>query len=390
MGVLNLWQKITRVLPGQPFGPGKDGAYSSATIPTLIDLSCSGTAAFTTLTTVGTTLANGDVVLIHQTRGTGVGQWEINRVSSGGGTTSLTLQTALKYTYTDSGASQAQAVKIPQYTDVTVQAGTWTVPAWNGNVGGVFPIAVKGTLTVTGNITGNGGAAGSSTSDNGTYGTGGGFYGGGNRAGNGAGYCGEGTAGAAAQSASKNGNGAGGPTVNANYVGGAGGGHSGSGTNGTGGSPVAPGGNVAGSADLITLVFGGGGSGGGKDNANDAVGGGGSGGGIVILFVKNIQIAGGITVNGGAGGSGAGGPDAGGGGGAGGSILIVCATGSLGTTKATSGAGGGGGGGSVGGAGSTGRIAVHHSGTVTGTTNPTFTDTTDTTLVENAFLGAMI
>lgn len=36
----------------------------------------------------------------------------------------------------------------------------------------------------------------------------------------------------------------------------------------------------------------------------------------------------------------------------------------------------------AGGNGSTGRIAVHHYGTVTGTTNPTFTDVTDASLIE--------
>ena len=77
-----------------------------------------------------------------------------------------------------------------------------------------------------------------------------------------------------------------------------------------------------------------------------------------------------------------------GGGGAGGSVLVVCATATLNTTKITAAAGSGGVGGEVNGSnGGAGIIAVHHSGTVTGTTSPTFTDTTDTSLVEVASSG---
>ncbi len=140
---LNDWQKLTRVLPGKPFGDGSDGAYSSATIPTMTYESCSGTSGSTSLTTAGTSLANGDIILIHQSRGTGVGQWEINKVASGGGTTSITLSQPLQYTYTDSGSSQAQAVVIPQYTNVTVQSGTWTLSDWAGNTGGLLRATMK-------------------------------------------------------------------------------------------------------------------------------------------------------------------------------------------------------------------------------------------------------
>jgi hypothetical protein len=64
--------------------------------------------------------------------------------------------------------------------------------------------------------------------------------------------------------------------------------------------------------------------------------------------------------------------------------LVVCQTAALGTNAlvSTGGAGGTGSGGN-GGGGSVGRIAIHHSGAITGTTNPTFTDVEDTTLVES-------
>lgn len=367
--MLNSWQRIDRVLSGFPFGNGSDGAYSSATIPTLTKDSCSGTATSTTLTTAGSTFANGDVLLIHQTRGTGVGQWEINRVSSGGGTATLTLQVALNYTYTDSGASQAQATKIPMYSNVTVESGTWTVPAWDGNTGGILVFASNGTTTVTGTISGSGkGHVGGSA----------------NIVNNGSGYQGEGTGGSSALSTSANGNSGGGGQGNTGSGGqpaGAGGGNGAAGTSAT----VAVGGSAVGSSDLITLCLGGAGGGGATNSSGtdgERGGAGGSGGSAIFIFSKYITISGSIVANGNNGSNTGGIHSGGGGGGAGGSSLVVCQTASLGSSLITASAGAGGSGGAGGAAGGTGRIAVHHSATVTGTTSPTFTDVTDTTLIE--------
>lgn len=378
MANLNAWQKISRVLPGQPFGNGSDGAYSSATIPTLTKDSCSGTSGNKTLTTSGSTFANGDILLIHQARGTGVGQWEINMVVSGGGSTSLTLLENKQYTYTDSGASQAQAIKVPQYTDVTVQSGTWTLPSWDGNVSGVLPLGVKGTLVVTGTISANGSAASTSTPVAGI-----GFKGGEDAVFEAQAYAGEGSAGATVAQSGANGSGGGGGKANAgsdSNGSGGGGGNGGAGSNGstTGTATAGTGGSVSGSADLVTMTFGGSGGGGGMDQGGPA-GAGGSGGGAIIIFGKIITVAGSIANNGGAGGASSYG---GGGGGAGGSILLACQTATLGTNLATATIGAGGTGSSAGGAGGVGRIAIHHSGTITGTTNPTFADVTDASLME--------
>ena len=81
MANLNSWQRITRVIPGRPFGNGSDGTYTSGTIPTLTVRSCSGAISSSTITLTSAGFTDGDVVLIHQTRGTGAGQWEINRIS---------------------------------------------------------------------------------------------------------------------------------------------------------------------------------------------------------------------------------------------------------------------------------------------------------------------
>jgi len=395
MAVLNAWQKIDRVLTGLPFGDGSDGAYSSATIPTLTKDSCSISATSTTLTTAGSTFANGDVLLIHQTGGTGAGQWEINRVSSGGGTATLTLQVASNYTFTDSGASQAQAIKIPQYTTVTVQAGTWTVPAWDGNINGIFTFAAKTSATITGTLTSAAKGYLKGTQQAGSDGTG---------------QQGSGQAGtAAARATTANGSGGGGGRVeesNSNAKNSSGGGGGGNGAAGStaatqagSDNPQRPaqaggtGGDATGAADLTTFTLGGGGGSGGNSqspgfgtNGNVA----GTGGGAIIVFAKDLQITGAVSSSGEAGGTGQNG--SGGGGGAGGSNLFVVQTATLGSGVAIANAGGGaaqglyGGGG---GSGATGRIAVHHSNTVTGTTSPSFTDVSDVTLVEATVSGTL-
>ena len=379
MANLNAWQKITRVLSGKPFGDGADGAYSSATIPTMKYKTCSGTATSTTLTadTDASPFEVGDILLLHQTRGTGVGQWEINLVLSVG-SDQYTLQEALQYTYTDSGASQAQAVVIPRYTDMTVQSGTWTLAAWGGDTGGILPLAANGTTTVTGTMTAKGkgyvkGVGGQALGLDA--------------------YCGEGTSGASARQNTANGSGGGGGNNGGGGGGvgsGGGGGHSASGGSGvTGGT----GGGTSGSADLITMTFGGaGGAGGG--GTGGAGKNGGDGGGIIALFAKNIVVTGSAL---GGGNDGVNGVklngdylDPGGGGG-GGSFLLQCQTATLGATLVTALKG------NKGtypardaGDGAAGRIAVHHSGAVTGTTSPTFTDVEDSSLVEAAAGGAFL
>lgn len=387
---LNAWQLLTRVLPGQPFGDGADGAYSSATIPTMTRDSCSGTATSTTLTTSGSTFANGDILKVIQMRGTGVGQWEIVKVSSGGGSTSLTLSTALQYTYTDSGASQAQAIKIPRYTSVTVQSGTWDVPSWNQNTGGGLVFACNGTSTVTGNIVANGNSA-----SGGTPGQGDGFYGGQetHTGDNTDGNQGEGSGGAGTTSNAANGNGGGGGGKDATFAA-SGSGGGGNGTAGTaGGTTSTPGsgGATAGHAELTTMVMGGGGGGGAGSNTGSAAGSGGAGGGIISIFSKDITLSGSLTSNGGNGANAVSISNGGGGGGAGGSILICGYTVALGTDKFSlvGGTGGAGSGGSANsGAGGKGRIAVYYgsslSGSISASLYGTYTNAQDTSLIETS------
>jgi len=113
-------QYINDSLSGKPFGDGIDGnrIISSNTTFAQTTRGCSGTVGTNTLNLASSGFSNGDLIWIHQSRGNGVGQWEINRITSGGGTASLTLQRNLSYTYIDSGASQAQVILVRRYLDM--------------------------------------------------------------------------------------------------------------------------------------------------------------------------------------------------------------------------------------------------------------------------------
>lgn len=387
MAVLNSWQRIDRVLPGKPFGNGIDGdlTISTNTTQSLTVQSCSGTSGSNTLTLASGAFNDGDVVLIHQTRGTGAGQWEINRVVSGGGTTTLTLQFPLTYTFEDSGNSQAQVIKIPMYNNVTINSGvTLTANGWDGDKNGFVVFAAKGKTIIGGTINNKG----SDRSYSGMGGNwvypviGGGFRGGGSRDQiNSFGFQGEGIAGAGGQSPYANGNGGGAGGGNAYYNAGGGGGHATPGNSATGSdSTNGAGGGTAGTPDLTSMVFGGGG-GGATGTAGSNHSSGANGGGIVAIFCKDLLVTGAITVNGGN--NSLTNYREAGGGGAGGSVLIVCETANLGNGLITAI------GGDVydtenekGGDGGLGRIAIHHSKTISGSTNPTFSDVLDPTLIE--------
>lgn len=388
---LGAHQKIIRVLPGKPFGDGRDGALTVSATGTqsLTARSCSGAQGSTSLSLTSAGFANGDVVLIHQSRGTGAGAWEINKVVAGGGTTTLTLAETLHSTYADVGASQAQVVRIPMYTDVTINFGvTWSVSAWNGDVGGILLFAAKETTTVAGTISANGSTGGERSSNGNTsQATGGGFRGGYGRKDSGAstiiGQSGEGSVGAAvAQTSAQTNNGSGG---GGGYGGSrqsaAGGGHAGTGGSGR----YCPGGSAVGTADLSTMVFGGAGGGASHKTDGEWTGGGGSSAGIVAIFSEALSISGAIRLNGGMGGANGRSSGTGGGGGSGGACLVQAESVTLAGSSITASGGAGGScpGGYNGGAGSAGRIAIHYSGTVTGSTSPGYTGQFDSDLIAN-------
>lgn len=376
------------------FGDGSDGSLtiSSNTTEAPIDSACTGTAAATTLSATNASFSSGQVILIHQSRGTNAGQWERNTIS-GYTAGTITLGTALLGTYT----SGAQVRVLKQYSAVTINSGkTYTVKAWNGTVGGILSFLCSGTVTVTGTISANGGngnaASGTNTA---TGGSGGGFRGG-DAVYTTQSYAGEGSAGATVAQTTANGNGGGGGYVSNPGAGvNSGGGGGSNGTSGNAGT-IATGltaiagaaGGLSGSSDLTTMVFGGGGGGGGTENTdNPERSSGGAGGGIIFIIGATVTILGSVTSNGGSS------PNASsaGGGGAGGSVLIKAQTATLGTALITA-TGGTGGSSTIcnGGNGGSGRIHLDYYTSYSGTTTPTLDVTQDNTLVTNTTYSARL
>jgi len=341
----------------------------------------------------------GDIVVIHQSRGTGAGHIEYNVIASIVNSTDLTFKYDLTLTY----ASQSQLIAPLQYKTLTVNSGvTVTAPAYSSGKGGFIVYWAKESIDINGalNLKSKGYAGGAKSSW-------------GNWASQG-----EGTAGAGSAAQAANGNGGGGGksgTGNAGSHpggGGGGGGHANAGSNGAnasytgdGGGLLGYGGSAVGSATMIDVHFGGGGAGSGSAfsqcsgnywaNGQD----GSKGGGIVILIAPTINInnaTGSINLgsdntsnsDGNAGTSGSG---------AGGSGLFKGIDVNLGTTRVTASAGTTGTSpgrcsstGGRGGQGSVGRLHVDYSGSISGTTTPTLDSRLDATIIPVSKKGGLL
>lgn len=382
------------------YGNGSAGALSQNTATdTTANTGFDGGAGGTSATVgSGTGFSNGDLVLIHQTQRTGAGNWELNKISSGGGTTSWTMAYPLINTYTTTPDPKGgQVYLLKQYTTATINSGqTFTGQSWGGVTGGILAILANVSITITGNITvnGNAGTTWSTAPGSGGQTQGIGFVGGNAYENNNSGaaataWQGDSATGTGTQSTAANGQAGGGgssPGGSYHYSSGGGGGYATGGgtgqflTSGTGGV----GGGTAGNAGLTTVFFGGPGGGGVIAGSGDS-GAGGSGGGFVLLIAPIITVTGGISANGGVGGNG--GNICAGGGGSGGAILLKGEKIVLGTTLVTAqGASGGkdaiGGGGTVrGGNGGDGRIHADYGISLSGTTSPTIDSRQDKTLI---------
>jgi len=229
-------------------------------------------------------------------------------------------------------SSLAQVVRVPNYDDVTINAGaTITAPAWNGYVGGLVVFRTNGTVTNNGeiNVTGKGYRGGQD--------------GGGDDS---EGGQGEGTSGLGVNPPMNeweqppnqdwevtdgycmqdpNGIGGSGSWCSNDNGGdqGAGGGHGTAGGDAAQdqGQATSEGGYVIGSVDLTKIYFGGGGGAGSDNDDYDPEGDGGAGGGIIYIVAKSIN---GNISSKGADGLGSSGSvnSASGGGGAGGTIWL--------------------------------------------------------------------
>lgn len=340
----------------EKYGNGSDGAASiNTSTDSVANTTFSASSGSTSATFgSGTGFADGNLILIHQSRngGAGAGAWELNKIASGGGTTSVTLAYATIQAYD----TTAQVYLLKQYSSVTINSGqTLTGRAWDGTKGGIVAFLCNGITTITGTI--------SSSSK--------GYRGGAHPANDGIiGDSGEGTAGASVSaSSSANGNGGGGGRQI--------GPESGSGGNGSALVGGGTNGAVSGNAGLTVMTFGGGGGGKGRDSTGGNVAfDGGEGGGIVLIISKTITITGAINSIGTS--------RTGAGAGAGGSVLLkgqditlgsslITATGGVNSYSASAG---------------TGRIHADYATSLSGTTSPTIDSRQDTSLLEasNFFL----
>ncbi|HOT93195.1 MAG TPA: CARDB domain-containing protein [Anaerolineae bacterium] len=376
------------------FGDGRDGVMpSSGNLDNdngfgfgIVNSGSAGSTSINITDAYGVWRVNpGDAILIHQTQGTGVGCWEINKAVSdfGGGTATYQVAQPLQCTYTSGGSNHAQILRVPQYTVCPVSGTVTPLAPWNGTWGGIFAVMCSTSATISGVVDVSGGNGANVTAacvTTGGGGTGGGFRGGnafrqhGNIADCGwgedwaPGYQGEGVLGVGSRSRFANSNGGGGGNGGIGYSGAGGGGGNGT-PGGDGQNTPGYGGISAGNADLTSMVFGGGGGGGQKSYSYQAAGGG-AGGGIIAMFVRDLVVTGGIWAKGGNGGN-SGSYDKAGGGGAGGSVLIRAATVNL-ITNGVDASGGSGGiaGEGNGGNGGTGRVRIEYCESLTGSTNP--------------------
>jgi len=367
---------------GYKYGAGSDGAYAPSTgTDTVIDSACSGTSGTTSLTATNAGFAAGQLILIFQTQGTGVGNWELNKISSYVAGT-ITTTKVLKNTY----STGAQVLVMPQYSSGSIAGGvTITGKAWNGTVGGIYAKFCTGTFTIAGNLVGTGvgfrgGNGTTSASTNGNYGE--------------SWTSVQGNSGNVNSLATGGGGGRRNDPNNDNSSGGGGGGLSTAGGTGTRPGDLAAtggaGGGTNGNPTGVFIIFGGGGggAGGASTQPTNPGGNGGASGGWVFIIAPIINISGSIPCNGQVGynGNSLGGVITnGGGGGSAGNILLKGQVITLGTGLVTAtGAAGGGGNGGSGGLGGNGYIHADYSTSISGTTSPTIDSRQDLTLASAA------
>ncbi len=140
-------------------GTGADGSLTVSTSTTVNESWVVTAIAGAVVTVDGSPgLAAGDEVLVINMHGsdsayTNVGNYEFAWVSGVSGS-DVTLTASLSTTFGESSNSDLtdqaiQVVRVPQYTDVTVQSGgSITAAAWDGETGGVLAFRASGVVTV--------------------------------------------------------------------------------------------------------------------------------------------------------------------------------------------------------------------------------------------------
>lgn len=367
------------------FGNGKDGDLVVSSVDTVINSYTSLAASYSAgdkVITVSdaTNFAIGDAIIIHQSRGTGAGNIQKNRIEGKSGN-QLTISIPLDYGYGDDGGNrQAQIVRCPEYRSVKINnAASITPTAWNGDIGGIVAYSCNGKTTLDGffNLKGKGFRGGVGAQDDG---------------GRVPAFKGESSSGPSVSIGAMEGDntpngpgGGGGDSVGDWGGGGGGAGHATAGANGTnptGNAAPGQGGSTIGDTTFTTAHLGSGGGGGGIDDSTYG-GSGGNGSGLLLVdsyeFVINNST--GYVDMDGVNGTSHGDSGGGGGGGAAGGALVRTAKGDIGTDKffARGGTGAAGGhlfaDGGDGGNGGKGRVRVEAC-SLSGSLGSTFADYT--------------
>ena len=162
--------------------PGKDGAKTITASNTILNeftcLTSNASAGATTISVsssslnansrFSSSLSSGDLVLIIQMQGASIttsdnssygnisnynscGKYEYAKVSSVPNSTSITLANPLLNNYTSSG--KVQVVRVPRYTDLTINAGaSITTDSWDGTMGGIVAIEVENNVILNGSF----------------------------------------------------------------------------------------------------------------------------------------------------------------------------------------------------------------------------------------------
>jgi hypothetical protein len=157
--------------------PGKNGNVTISTTNTVVNtysritVPVAAGATTVTVNSVATDLGGlttGDLIMLYQAQGAqiaatddnnygsvtaynGAGTYEFAYVASVAGNV-ITLGCGTKQGFSITGRSQV--IKVPQYNNLTINAGQSIVPAkWNGATGGIVLVHVAGTLTNNGTIT---------------------------------------------------------------------------------------------------------------------------------------------------------------------------------------------------------------------------------------------
>ncbi|MBU0758151.1 MAG: DUF2341 domain-containing protein, partial [Nanoarchaeota archaeon] len=315
-------------------GDGSDGELNVSSPETVVNnytylTGNEGVGNITLTVYDASAFSEGDEILIMQVQnssGGKAGLFEIKEIDSIEGDY-ITLTSAIENSYysgtfDSTSSTSTQIVRIPEYTNVTVNSGTSIVAKdWDGYSGGVVIFRSKGAVQIEGNI---------NVSENGFRGGAYKSYPGGWSYGyRGEGYKGSRNSGTVTAVDSAGGAGDPGSSGHGNGAGGGGGGYADAGEDGQtsddngGADPPGDGGFGAGNANLTIIHFGGGGGTGGQHDTAGSTGPGGDGGGIVMIYSYNINGSGSILSYGGDAAASSGTYKGGSGGGAGGTIYLT-------------------------------------------------------------------